>query len=207
MNNKTNPKRNTSKQVKKYDLKDAMRFKQLKYADYFGNAFSSTTTIGYSTLTNVTQGPGQTQRVGDMVYLHHMEYRIHYTTANVDVFNLARLLFFVWVPNTGTFVPGTTSILEDPTTYGVLSPHNYETRQEYKVLYDSTFRMTGTYTNPTVQSNIERIGRINLGNKLQVFNRAASTGTGQIYFLHLSDSALTPFPTLSLMVRTYYYDA
>ncbi len=177
---------------------------QIKYFDY--NAFGSvTSTIAYNALSGVGQGSGQSERVGDLIYPLKMDVHMNVVTANADVYNTCRFVWFRWRPNNNSLAPGTNSILESPGTQGTLSHYNYEGRQEYTVLKDLLESYTGTATNPTVDSN--KLYRFTIPlNGTQVFNLGGTTGTNQLYFLNLSDSSVTPFPTVNLWTRLWYTD-
>jgi hypothetical protein len=195
-----------SNRVMKVSIRNQLAFKQLKYFDYY-NTVSSTITIGYDPITSIPQGATQGERVGDMIFLDHTDYTIHYTTANADIFNIARVIVFQWNPPSGSLAPGTTSILEDPNTFGVHSPYNYEGRQDYRILYDRSFALSGVASAPTINSNIIVRGSINNNYRRVVFNSGTISGTHKTYFLHLSDSSVAPNPALIIQFRTFYYDS
>ncbi len=177
---------------------------QVKYYDV-NAAGSVSTTANYNALSALAQGTGQSQRVGDLIYPIKLDVFMNVITANADIYNTCRFVFLRWKPNTAGLTPGTTSILESPASQGTLSHYNYEGRQEYTVLKDMFEAYTGTSTAPTVDSNKVYRFTIPLGGS-QVFNLGATTGTNQLYFLNLSDSAITPFPQVNLWTRLWYTD-
>lgn len=178
-----------------------------KYYD-IAVAGNMTATPSVNLLTAITQGSGQGQRIGDVVYIRAIQWRYSVTTANSDVYNLARFIVFTWVPNTAALTPGTTSILEDTNTQGTLSFYNYEGRQDYHLHYDDHFKLTGTNTNPTIDSVHLVKGMFTFpgrGHCIQ-YNVGVTTGTHHLYTLVVSDSAITPFPYMTCWIRVWFTD-
>jgi len=66
--------------------------------------------------------------------------------------------------------------------------------------------MSGSATNPTATSAMGYFGEVPLKKtrKRCEFSPGAATGSEQLYILAISDSALPPFPILSLNTRITY---
>ncbi len=185
----------------------AAPFQRTKYYDA-NVAGSMIATPSYNQLTTIPQGYSQSERIGDVVFVKAIAFRFEVTTANADIFNLARIIIFSWVPNTASLTPGTSSVLEDYVSQGVQSFYNYESRQDVKVQYDKVLRMSGTSSAPTVASIQEYSGMLvhpGKGSIIQ-FNPGAITGTRTYYTLVISDSAVTPYPQINGWFRVYYTD-
>jgi len=180
--------------------------KQIKYFDSVSVGNVGLLTVGYNIVSLIPQGTAQSQRVGDEVFPVRLEFRGQVDAANTDVFSSIRLVWFIWIPNTSSLIPGATSILESPSTFGPNSFYNYEGRQEYKILRDTTYRLAGTAGSPCNTSNMDYSGAINLNSRI-VYNVSLTTGTHHIYILSLSDSAVTPFPVFTAAFRLWYYDS
>lgn len=181
-----------------------LQARQLKYFDV-EVVGSVTATASYNVLTSVAQGVAQSQRIGDKVRVVKIDIHLSLVTANSDVYNTVRLVWFRWTPNTAALTPGATSILENPTTQGTRSHYNYEGRKEYHILKDMFFGMTGTSTNPTPGSlRVERMS-IRCDHDV-VYNLGATTGCNHVYGLVLSDSAITPYPEIDYWARVWYLD-
>jgi hypothetical protein len=177
---------------------------QIKYFDTLvpGNMLL---TINYSALTIIPQGNAQSQRIGDVIYPIKLDCRYSLSTANSDVFNTIRLVLFTWKQNNASVAPGTASVLESPTTMGPLSFYNYEGRLEYHILKDIMRSMSGTSAAPTIESNLVAAFTVPLSGKI-VYNLGVTTGYNQIYLANISDSAVTPYPFLTMWFRLWYYD-
>jgi len=178
----------------------------VKYFDTYLNANNSTTTIGYTDLTLVPQGVGQAQRLADTIFVSKIDVRLNVTTANADIFAIMRWGIFVWKQNTNSVTPGVSSIYESTATYGVLSPFNFEGRGYFTVLHDELVNLTGTATAPTNHSQYVNQFSFGLGNHRVDYEQAATTGTGHLYFINVSDSSLTPHPVYTIQFRIWYYD-
>jgi len=177
---------------------------QIKYYDILvaGNMLL---TLNNSLLSAIPQGAGQSQRIGDVIYPTRLDCRYSLSTANSDVFNTIRLVVFAWKQNSSSVTPGVSSVLENPVTMGPLSFYNYEGRLEYHVLKDIMRSMSGTGTAPTVDSNIVESFTVPLSGKI-VYNLGVTTGYNNLYLANISDSAITPYPILTMWFRLWYYD-
>jgi hypothetical protein len=150
------------------------------------------------------QGALNGQRTGDEIEIDHYEFRVQ--IANGDtVGNVVRLIHFQakgepsWVSNPNqilandsTGAPGVTSMLQfeiEKTGINVLSDQCYVTTANgnNQVLYKKQ--------------------RINKGVKKIVFQvGTANVTNGQTFILYISDSFITPHPTIEYVWRVYYRD-
>jgi hypothetical protein len=179
-------------------------FPHYYYDTVFGPT-TSTTTTGFVNLTPIPQGFGQSNRIADTIYVNRVELRLNVTAANADVSSRMRLTFYFWFQNTASVTPGVTSVTEDSTTYGIDSPYNWEGRKFYKVIYDKIFNLTGATNAPTVNSQVQVNRTIWSGRQLVQFNDGGlTTGTGHLYVQNYSDSAISPHPTYSHVIRVWY---
>jgi len=180
--------------------------KPKKYMDVVLLSTNSSTTAGYEPLTLVPQGVAQGDRIGDVIYVTRMEGTLQVTTANADLFNLLRSILFVWKQNTSAAVPGANSIVESISGFGPISPLNFEGQQYYHVLRDKIINLSGSAASPANNSNRVIHWKIKFpgsGHRIQ-FNEGVTTGTGHLYWLNYSDSALAPFPNYSFTNRIHY---
>jgi len=176
-----------------------------KYVDTQLVPTNLSTTTSQFTVSSITQGASQGSRIGDTVFLHRMELRLTVTTANADIFNRVRFIIFMWKQDTGYLTPGSSSVVESATTFGINSPYNFDGRRHYKVLYDRIFNLSGTATNPTNNSQILFTQSWPLRERID-FNPGVISGTNTMWVQAYSDSAITPFPVMSFVLRLYYTD-
>jgi hypothetical protein len=173
------------------------------YVDNFITPRNVTTTLTYFRFNVPSQGLAANQRLADNVnYVRH-EVKFTLTTANVDIFNRVRLVLFIFRENDAFISPTTQSVLSDPTLQGVLSPLSYEHRNQYTLLYDELFNLTGTASAPTINSQINRNFTIRRKSTAQM-DYGTTAGIGNIYLGYLSDSALAPFPVMSFSLRSFF---
>lgn len=176
----------------------------LKYFDFYTTG-ASTTTFASAIVSAVPQGVGQSHRLVDTVLLDRMDVRMYFTSSSSDVTNVIRLSLFHWIPNTSALLPGATSYYEDPSTFGVRTPLNFEGRRDYRTITDRIISLVGTDTNPTNTYTKQYNASINLKGRID-FNLGLTTGYNHIYITHFSDSAITPFPTVTAQIRIWYTD-
>jgi len=183
-----------------------MKKRTVKYFDTDLLAVSSTTTVSSTALSIIPQGVTQSERVADTVFIQRVDIRMNLTTANADVFNLARFIFFIWWQNSASVSPNPNSIVESSATYGPYSMLNFEGREYFSVLRDITFNMTGVVASPTPNSQHFYTDAITLSDHRIDFNTGVTNGTGMIYLQNYSDSSVAPWPEFNLVVRFYYSD-
>lgn len=178
---------------------------QIKYYD--SSIFAALgTTPGYQDLTNIPQGSAQQQRVADTIFVDRIEVRSTFEQATSDVYNVCRNIIFAWKPNTASLTPGTTSIIEDPVTFIVWSPLNYEGRQEYHIIKDMLFPIVGTTSAPTNITAVTQIYTLRMKNHRVQYNKGVTTGTNHIFWMNLTTSAIAPHPMYNVVFRVWYRD-
>jgi len=129
-------------------------------------------------------------------------------TVNSDIVTTVRIIFFRWVPSTAFLSPAVANILENPVAANTLAHFNFQTQDNYQVLWERQFACSGVTTAPTTASNFGGTGLvIPLKGRREIeFTLGATTATNHIWLLAISDSALTPFPLLSFVSRLYFED-
>lgn len=158
-------------------------------------------------LSLIPQGAAQSDRIADSIIAHSFHMRWTISTQNADVFNNIRVIVFVWKPSTALFTPVLATILPDTAAVGYQSNLSYPNRDQYHVLFDRTFAMSGTATNPTPTGNYHFEGHHpDFKNMRMEFTPGATTGTNQIFLLSISDSAVVPFPVATYVTRIVYRD-
>jgi len=196
----------TRNEVQQEIRRSMVKSRVIKYFDTYLAGQNSTTTVGYSNLTLVPQGVTQSTRVADTIWITSIDWRMNATTANSDIFATMRWGIFVWKQNTNSVTPGVSSIYESAATYGTLSPLNFEGREYYTVLIDECENFTGVAAAPTVNSQLVKYHKLALHGHRVDFEQGATTGSGTIYFVNFSDSALVPHPVYTFQCRIWYYD-
>jgi len=190
---------------------------ETKIIDIFGaGAVSTTPTL--TVLTPIAHGTGNGQRVGDSIIITGLDidissnYPFSSSVFTQDYWVNLRFVLFKWKVSTQLAVPTYPVIIQSISSYGTLSPFNWEDRSNYKVIIDYKFYLTGFFnsstsnTVPTDSSvNKRRWSLRNLNNKI-IFD-ATSSGINHFYTLIYSDSGTTPHPNVQTMVRVYYTDS
>lgn len=137
---------------------------------------------------------------GDNVDQLHLSVKGQLVAA--DITNEFRLVVFKWKPDTGSAVPGSNSVIRND---GAALPHGFphwERRNEYKILFDRTWQVGTNGSVPSVRHIQFDIPGKKLGRA--TFNPSASTGSGHIYFLWMSDSGAISHPQLFYNLRMFY---
>jgi len=156
-------------------------------------------------LTSVPQGVGVNQRTGDTIIYKRFYMNYTLATNNSDLFNTSRIIIFQWHPNDALLVPLVTDVLQTANLY---SMYNFQFSNQYTIIFDHVYFMSGLTTAPTVSGNIGFFGSVSLRPcKLQVeFAPAATTSSNALYLLDISDSALAPFPSGNVVTRIIFIE-
>lgn len=159
-------------------------------------------------LSAVTQGDTQSSRVGDFIQPLRLLFNYTLYTVNSDIVTTVRMIFFRWIPATSLVVPLIANVLENPSAANVLAHYNFQTQDNYRVLWDRQFQCSGIVAAPTVNSNFGATGMVvPLKRRSEIeFSLGTTLASNHIYLLVLSDSALTPFPILNFVSRLYFED-
>lgn len=191
--------------------------------------FSSSANVAVSTsgvftsLTNITQGASNFQRVGNEVTLSRI--RFHMTIApsqgaGADDYNRVRVIIFRWKEDDAINSPtAINEILDNASSgaglVGVDWPVNYQDRSDYEILYDKVhtlnpmfaFTSAGAATTDWAQSDAKTI-RVNkrLNHKV-VFNGTATEGHSKLYLLVMSDSSAPAHPSYGFAGQILYKDS
>jgi len=183
--------------------------KTIKYFDIFNATVSNTASIGFVNLNVIPQGVGQSQRVGDTIWIDKIDVRLNcfVLEAGTDYTNVQRFGWFIWWQNNAAVAPNSTNVLQNAATWYVFSPYTYESREILSVLSEREFAQAGYTGIPTGTSSLYDTFTIFLKNHRVEFNVGLTTGTGTIYYFSLSDSGNIPHPQYTIHNRVWYYDA
>jgi hypothetical protein len=197
----------TAAQVKTMVHKILKSSAELKYFDVLQAPSNSIGAVGFENLVLIPQGPAQSQRIADTIWLMHMDLRFSVNAANADVFSHMRFFFFLWHEDSLTTVPTSAAIFTSAASQSVYTMLDYEARAlRTLITKDYLVNLTGTATTPTVGSQWDLVHRYELHNTRVDYTLGATTGINQLYFVNYSDSLLTPFPSYQFLARIWYFD-
>ena len=160
-----------------------------------GNAGVQALSFSPVLLTNIDQGVGDTERVGDKVVLDRM--RLSYAFTAGDNTNVCRVIVFSWKLQTD---PTTDTLLQYASgSLAYLATYKPDLEPDYKVIYDRVHYL-GSGTN--VQGDVMEII---LKGKVQ-YQGGSNTGIGNLYLCCYSDSTAAPSPSVAFQSTVFYYD-
>jgi hypothetical protein len=90
-------------------------------------------------LSLVPQGDQQLQRVGDFIQPLKLVFNYSLYTVNSDIVTTVRLFFFRWLPSTALSTPVVANLLESPSSANVLSHFNFQTQDNYRILWEKQY--------------------------------------------------------------------
>lgn len=144
-------------------------------------------------LSDLTQGSGQNQRIGDKCTGNSVEWRGYlYSPGAVTTvpYILIRVIFFIWKDDT---TPLLGDILEDPAN-PLISPFTHDQAVKRKILYDKTWTqfLDPTTKNTTVPNKntkaIIPLSKIKRGLNIVNFQGGTTIAINHVYFLSVSNT-------------------
>lgn len=199
-----------SKYVTKYELEKMTRSKSdLKFCDVTGTSANMTTSGTFiSAYTNLSRGTeGLNNFIGNTLTPKGL--LLNYCCQTNQNYNFCRCMLVQWF-DAGT--PAISAILQY-TGAGVatVSPTLVTNKQYVKILYDKTFAIA-----PTAADGGSVLGNGIFCDKVYIphyrlketrFNSNTNVvQDGNLFFVFLSDDALTTFPQITYVVRTSFWD-
>jgi hypothetical protein len=120
-----------------------------------------------------------------------------------DPTNLVRIFIFKWRPDSTSDTPTGGEVFQDvSSTTGALNSPPYATKpNRAKILYDNLFPLD------TVK-NIQQIRKVTLKFNINCsFQTSVNTGVDHLFLGWVSDSAVTPHPTIAYSTILYFTDS
>lgn len=196
----------------KYVSKGGMAYKALKLARKLANAVnteyhaidanSTAGSVDYngglsSFLTGITQGVGDSNRVGDSIKVQNLVFRYIGVRNTAD--SILRVMV-IWDPQ-NKLAAVSDVLASTGSALSVISPKNYDKRFQSNVLYDRTMTLTSA-DHPYVLEDIT----IPIDQHTQ-YNAASTTiNTGDLKLLVISNVVTTNLPTLTYYARITFTD-
>jgi len=194
-------------EIKQEIKAEMLREQEVKIFDVNVSATSVGAGATLIPLSNMAQGVGRSQRVGDSASLIGLNMTYEIVQLNADIYSDTRVIIFQWFPNTALLVPVLADILQNTAAIGLYSQYNWENRDQYRILYDRLHSQSGLATAPTSTSNESVLNRrVGVQRKLMEFAIASTTGSNQLYVLWISDSSIAPFPIINFTSRVKFTD-
>lgn len=158
-------------------------------------------------LTNVTQGVGDSDRIGDTLTPIRLNFR--YTLNYGDTYNNVRVILFRWKPAaaiSGAFPNGNQILNVAGMTVAEnfpLAPYNRDLVDQYTILYDRTHTLNSVNSINAISKKVS----LKLSKKEIRFTAATSDHSRGIWLFAISDSAGVPNPGLIFTSELLYTDS
>lgn len=178
---------------KQYVRKAIRRDKATDFVDIVpSNGAEVTATGTFTQLSNVAQGDGENQRIGDSLSVSGIRYTGLYageSTNSASTIHIPRIVLFRWMPDNNTDAPSLSKMFEDT---GDPQSHfigDRTSRRKFKVIKDYNFVLASRQNSAgNAFMRLLRKKYIKI-NKKVYYNAGATTGKGQLYLLEWSGSA------------------
>lgn len=208
------------KEVRKIVRKTIKTQTELHYTDNIafeapaGTVF--TMPAGISNLLSIAQGQADTQRIGDEIYLHNLDFRFNIDQPDggvgaTDRF-ICRIIIFQWLgryslapPSPVAEGPAVSDILQNSATSPALSPYNHDKRDLYTILYDRSF---STAPDAPLNNRNFRVRLRKFRHNLKFDQAQPIPLTNSIWFLQCFNSYGTAAPpTYAFRMRAQFTDS
>lgn len=177
---------------------------EVKYLLTNHQSLSIDTTGELYSLTNVSQGTGDSNRIGDEIKISALELRINALYG--DTTNYLRIIVFQWLANDDISAPIVGDVLYDASSSipYVLSYYNNDTLgSDYSVLYDKVHSLNNTYKTNFSQNIFIPM---KYAKKKVQYVAGTTNGSHKLYILLCSDSGAIPHVTVNMVARLTYVD-
>jgi len=198
----------TLKREIKHEIKaEMLRELEVKIFDLNVSAANVGSGSTLNVLSSPAQGVGRSQRTGDSITLHSLNVTYAIVQANTDIYSDTRIIIFQWFPNTSLSSPVLADILENTGAIGLYSQYAWDTRDQYRIMYDRLHSQAGLATAPTATTNVSVFNRkVGVPRKNIDFTTGVTSGSNTLWTLWISDSAIAPFPLLNFTSRLKFTD-
>lgn len=177
---------------------------QLKYFNVSAGAQLIDWAGAVFSLSNPTQGNGDTQRNGDTIKCTSLQ--ISYNIRNPSVVapgleQVVRVIIFRWLP-----LDSTPPVLGDilnvtGTLVSLYSQYNDDRREQFEILYDRSHKVTSEQLGASGIGSVVYQHYIKCNKKIE-FNAGTTNGTSKIYMLYVGDQ--DPAIGASRALMSYY---
>lgn len=182
--------------------------KEKKYKDTTAAAADVTSTVGFIQLSTISQGDGESERIGDSVACTslHLKGTIgalgSAVTAGTAYYT--RMIVFRWKPDTAAESPtAVTDILQAASAYSQVVGEDTQ-RNKFDILYDNFDTFIGRNGgNGRVNRDFDRF--IKCKKKIH-FNAALTTGSNHIYLMYYCNDATANAVEISYSARLRYVE-
>jgi len=119
-------------------------------------------------------------------------------------FTAVRFMVVQQLPNSGLLTFTMTNVMQ--ISNDVNSFYNVDLASNFRILHDEVLAMSGVAASPTPSGYQSIYRKVNLKDAVKnlLFNNAATTCSGKVFFVALGNSLIAPFPNLIGYSRVYF---
>lgn len=167
----------------------------------FDNAFaaSASTTPALTDCCAISQGDTNLTRDGNRIWIKSIS--VSFELVRADTTNIFRIMFVQWLPDNGTSGDAVTyGEITTAGSYPLADMYNTQFGSKFRVLYDKTHKISADDTSKVIHFSLRPAVR-----KLN-YNGTATSGTGHVYAILMSDSSAVSHPQVNGYVRVKFTD-
>lgn len=149
-------------------------------------------------LSNILPGTADTQRIGDSVYLKHLEVQNLFFR---NAANCTGIRVIIYIDHQNTLADVSDILTASGGTSSIISPIQWDNRKQFKILYDQVTLIDGTW-----KSRVTKVFKLKTPYRIQ-YAAGPVTKTNQLKMLYISDvSGLLTTPTFRSTCRLIFTD-
>jgi hypothetical protein len=201
-----------AQEVSKIVQKNFSKRVELKYYTFGAQPTVTSGAPVITSLSDIAQGDTDITRNGDRLNMIRLELRyiMKVNLSNLIPANIVRVIIFQWLPNDGTAAPTVSNILTPDGftgTFTVLSAHNHDGRDMYRIVYDHCHVIVGTGTIYSQASGIcvDKVVSLAAAIKHVQFNGSTTNATNKLFVLFLTDATVNQ-PFVYWNTKLYFRD-
>lgn len=187
--------------------KEKNKSRTVKYFDTFIQ-YSITTVPLIGVLSPIPQGVSQSERIADTIWVNKIQFKGEIVNYNTDLYSQIRFFLFVYKNNDTITSPSALTIFDtNYSSWTTLTPRNFERRKDFRLVSkDYWIKVISSSTSLTNIGTVNLDETLGLNNSRIDYDLGVNTGTGNLYYVFASDSAVSPSPAITFQFRLWYYD-
>jgi len=155
-------------------------------------------------MTPITQGAGNSNRVGPYARIMRVEVGFQMLAINADIFTATRFMIIQWLPQSNNQAFTMSEVMQ--TNNSLNSFTNFDASAGFSVLEDHKITQAGTPSAPTATGYLSYDFVVDLRRCMrnQLYATNTTSSFGKLFFVAISNSSVAPFPSIQGISRTYF---
>lgn len=173
------------------------RYLETHHHNEYNTGIEVNTTGNFQCLSDITQGDGDNERLGDTLMLKSITGNMNFIAGSAGTVSAVRCVIFQWKPDNNVDAPAVNKILFDATNVPYLSNFVID-QSKFRVLKDWLFHV-GPVSGASNNLVLKRVNIYKDFKEKIEYQGAGTTGSNQIYIMVIGNN------TTGTTAPNYYY--